>query len=104
MGKAQSRLQDTKTGRQGSKRRNWFEEWIGGNTLPTQEQILHFHQFTGDGDVHNDLRMNRDGKVFTVSVTSVEIGKNALAMDYLDLKNDQSSTVELGFESSIAGK
>ena len=87
-----------------SKRKSWFEEWIGDNALPTQQQILHFHQFTGDGDSHNDLRMNRDGKVFTVSVTSIEIGKNAVAMDYLDLKNDQRSTVQLGFESSIAGR
>lgn len=87
-----------------SKRRSWFEEWIESNAFPTQEEILHFHQFTGDGDSHNDLRMNRDGKVFTVSVTSVEISKDAIAMDYLDLKNDQSSTVQLGFESSIAGR
>ena len=48
--------------------------------------------------------MNREGKVFTVSITSIEANTNGLNMDYLDLKNDQSFTSQLLFESSIAGR
>jgi hypothetical protein len=87
-----------------SKRKNWFDEWIGSNSTPAQEQILHFHQFTGDGDTHNDLKMNRDGKVFTVSITSIEINNTGISMDYLDLKNNENHSGRLLFEPSIAGK
>jgi hypothetical protein len=48
--------------------------------------------------------MNRNGKVFTVSITSIEIGSNGLTMDYLDLKNEESHKAALLFESSIAGR
>ena len=84
-----------------SKRKKWFNSWIGKNNMPVQEDILHFHQFTGDGDSHNDLMMNRDGKVFTVSVTSMAITENAVNMQYLDLKNNQSHGHELVFEKSM---
>ena len=86
-----------------AKRNQWFEEWISQNHAPSQDDILDFHQFTGDGDCRNDLRMNR-GKVFTVSVTSMSISKDHALMRYLDLKNDQSFQQELVFEKSMAGK
>ena len=69
-----------------TKRKLWFQEWIHMHDSPTQEEIMHFHQFTGDGDQHNDLMMNRDGKVFTVSVTSSFIGERQIFMQYLDVK------------------
>lgn len=78
-----------------AKRTNWFNNWLEENTSPTQEDILHFHQFTGDGDSHNDLKMNRDGKVFTVSVTSIDINDAALGMKYLDLQNNTSHNERL---------
>lgn len=86
------------------KRKKWFEDWITENPEPTHEQILNFHQFTGDGDAHNDLRMNRDGKVFTVSITSLELSGTAIRMDYRDLKNNQSHSGQMLFETSTAGK
>jgi Transport and Golgi organisation 2 len=86
-----------------AKRIQWFDEWIGQNKKPLQDEILHFHQFTGDGDCHNDLMMNR-GQVFTVSVTSMAIAPNHAVMTYLDFKNNQSFQQELVFEKSMAGK
>jgi hypothetical protein len=86
-----------------SKRKQWFGEWITNNPGPTMKEILHFHEFTGDGDTNNDLRMNRDGKMLTVSITSVEINDLGLKMDYRDLKNDQRFSGHLAFESSISG-
>jgi hypothetical protein len=84
------------------KRRKWFEDWIENNNDPSRNDILHFHQFTGDGDAHNDLLMNRDGKVFTVSITCVEITGSGMNMNYLDLKNQQEYSGQISFESSIA--
>ncbi|WP_315815825.1 NRDE family protein [Paraflavitalea speifideaquila] len=68
------------------KRQQWFESWLRQQGTPLLEDILHFHQFTGDGDEKNDLMMNRDGKVFTVSVTAVVITAHSTDMHYLDLK------------------
>jgi hypothetical protein len=86
------------------KRKKWFEEWIGKNQSPTQDDILHFHQFTGDGDKHNDLLMNRNGFVFTVSITSLEINEHTGLMKYVDIKNQQNNRQELAFKKAIVSK
>ena len=85
------------------KRSRWFEEWLTQKKNPSQNDILHFHQFTGDGDCNNDLKMNR-GQVFTVSVTSMCVTEKHAQMRYLDLKNNQSFQQDLAFEKSMAGK
>jgi hypothetical protein len=87
-----------------SKRKNWFETWLHKNGTPFQDDILHFHQFTGDGDEHNDLMMNREGRVSTVSVTSMAIGHHAVDIHYLDVKNNQTFEQELAIEKSMAGR
>jgi len=87
-----------------SKRKSWFGEWLQKNKQPSQHDILHFHQFTGDGDAHNDLRMNRNGHVFTVSVTSLEMADDNMLMHYLDLKSNNTFTNNLMVEKSMAGR
>ncbi|HUR10350.1 MAG TPA: NRDE family protein [Flavitalea sp.] len=84
------------------KRKVWFNKWLIENPTPTQAQAMHFHQFTGDGDKSNDLLMNREGKVFTVSITSVEINEKKAVMQHLDLIQDISTTSSLPFEKSMA--
>jgi hypothetical protein len=74
-----------------AKRKKWFDTWIKANPLPGQDDILHFHQFTGDGDSHNDLLMNRNGETFTVSITSIRFDKEFASMHYLDLKSNKTS-------------
>lgn len=86
------------------KRRRWFETWLRTHGTPFQDDILHFHQFTGDGDEQNDLLMNRDGKVFTVSVTSMAIMDHSITMHYLDIKNNQTFAQELAIEKSMVGR
>jgi hypothetical protein len=55
-----------------ARRQTWFRSWL--RTHPGQDQaaILDFHRTTGDGDPQNDLLMNRDGRMLTVSITSLE--------------------------------
>jgi hypothetical protein len=86
------------------KRAAWFNNWLQQHNSPSQQQILHFHQFTGEGDAHNDLRMNRNGQVFTVSVTSMAITASSVHMQYVDLKNNQTFTSRLAVEKSMAGR
>jgi hypothetical protein len=48
--------------------------------------------------------MNRDGVVFTVSVTSIAISSQGLVMEYLDIQNNQRFSEQMMFESSWSGK
>lgn len=84
-----------------SKRKSWFERWLQQHPHPAQNDIMHFHQFTGDGDTGNDLMMNRQGQVFTVSITSLALTPQYASMLYFDLKNGQQSRQELIFEKSM---
>jgi len=54
------------------KREQWFKNWLDQHPQPTVSDILTFHLFGGEGDSENDIRMNRDNTMFTVSVTSIE--------------------------------
>lgn len=86
-----------------AKRNRWFEDWMNKKKDPSQNEILAFHQFTGDGDSHNDLKMDR-GQVFTVSVTSLALSPDQALMRYLDVRKGLSFQQELVFEKSLAGK
>jgi len=86
------------------KRKNWFNKWLQQHKHPSPEDILHFHQFTGDGDAHNDLLMNRNGQVFTVSVTQLTLTDEHTQMHYLDLRNKKTFTQQLTVEKSMASR
>lgn len=86
------------------KRNSWFAQWLQQNPGPTGDDILHFHQFTGDGDSHNDLRMNRNGLMLTVSVTQMVVTEDSTHMQYLDLINNRPYTQHLVLEKTMAGR
>lgn len=87
-----------------AKREQWFEEWLDKQSSFTQNEILDFHRFTGDGDSHNDFTMNRDGKVFTVSITGVEITDNKAQMTYLDLLDDKKYLQDIEINKALADR
>lgn len=78
------------------KREQWFAEFLNRNCFPTQQDILNFHRFSGDGDSSNDLMMNRDDVYSTVSITSILLTNDRGSMKYLDTKN--SRRVEMNIE------
>ena len=67
------------------------------------DQIMDFHRFGGEGDAHNDLLMNRAGKVFTVSITGLEINSDKARMVYHDLREEKKYVRELAFSSAQPG-
>ncbi len=77
------------------RRKQWFAEWLCTHPQPTRQEILDFHRFGGEGDTHNDFRMNREGKMLTVSITGMEISNELAAMRYLDLQNNKLYTKEI---------
>jgi hypothetical protein len=82
-----------------ARREGWFREWWIKCNDPLLGDILDFHQFTGDGDKHNDLLMNRSGHLYTVSITGMEIGKEKGKMMYKDLRNNGQFTSAMMFSS-----
>lgn len=71
------------------KRQKWFAEWQNERTDYSLEAIYKFHRYTGDGDVWNDLVMNRMGLVQTVSITQIIKGKETIEMQYNDLLREK---------------
>jgi len=82
------------------KREQWFREWLRRNPTPSMQDILQVHLFAGDGDNHNDLRMNRNNMMLTVSATGMEISNEKATMHYLDLTADKLYRQELHLSSS----
>lgn len=66
------------------KRETWFRNWQVSHPNPSVADIRAFHQFTGDGDRENALRMNRNNELFTVSLTSVVHRPDQTEMIYQD--------------------
>jgi hypothetical protein len=83
------------------KRRGWFEEWLRGYPMPNHENVVQFHCFSGDGDPRNDLLMNRDNQVLTVSITSLQMTAGFARMYYHDIPGDKVITAELSLTKRI---
>jgi uncharacterized protein with NRDE domain len=80
-----------------AKREAWFAKWLKQHPHPSVSDITHFHMFGGEGDTHNDLRMNRNGIMLTVSITCMEISRRSGVMQYSDLQDNTSTTNEILF-------
>lgn len=67
------------------KRKEWFGRWTEKHPNYSQDDIRSFHQFGGEGDIYNDIRMNRNNMVQTVSTTAIENTAREVSMVYDDL-------------------
>ena len=85
-----------------SKRETWFSNWLQVHPVPSMDDIIKFHSSAGEGDLHNDLRMNRGGETLTVSITAMEICKDKSVMKYLDLLDNTGATEEFVFTKAAA--
>ena len=77
------------------KREQWFANFLNSHPTPTQQDILNFHHFTGDGDKENDLLMTRDGNYTTVSITSILLTKDRGCIKYIDTRDKKSSETKI---------
>lgn len=76
-----------------AKRKTWFANFLHENPAPDQASVLRFHRFAGDGDAANDLCMNRQQQLMTVSITSISVSPKGGTMIYEDLlQNNRSIT------------
>jgi uncharacterized protein with NRDE domain len=86
------------------KREQWFASFLNNNPTPTQLDILNFHRFTGDGDNNNDLLMNRNNGLSTVSISGMLLTSDRGSMKYLDMKSNTSAEKKIEFlQKEIVG-
>ena len=83
------------------KREQWFASFLNNHPTPTQQDVINFHRFTGDGDKQNDLIMTRDGMYSTVSITSILLTKDRASMKYLNIKKENQSEVNIELLNSL---
>ncbi|MBI1221141.1 MAG: hypothetical protein GC180_00945 [Bacteroidetes bacterium] len=76
------------TKEQREKREAWFLAFHKNNPHPTQNEILDFHRFSGEGNKRYDLVMEVGNSLQTLSITSIERSEKERSMRYLDLLND----------------
>jgi hypothetical protein len=83
------------------KRVQWFKNWLFQKSIFTQADVISFHKNTGEDDIENDLVMNRDNQLFTVSVTSISVKENYAHMYYNDIINNDSTTARFEYEHQL---
>jgi len=52
-------------------RKVWFDTWIHTSPQLSTGLIVNFHKTAGTGDTYNDILMNRDNTIRSVSITSL---------------------------------
>lgn len=67
------------------KRGQWFSEFLFKTVNPSEEEILNFHKTAGEGDLNDNLVMDR-GFVKTKSITQVVRKDAAVEMRYEDIQ------------------
>jgi hypothetical protein len=68
-------------------RKVWFQEWRSKFPDVKVAEILEFHQTGGEEDSGRSLLLNRDGKIATVSITSIDVSAEHIKMTHDDLRN-----------------
>jgi uncharacterized protein with NRDE domain len=83
------------------KRIDWFAAWKQQYVENSGKNILKFHQTAGDGDIRNDVVMNRDNQVATIGITRIEKKTEHIEMIYFDLLTDTDQQTKLQLNSEL---
>jgi hypothetical protein len=86
------------------KRETWFRSWLAENPNPSMADIIRFHKNGGDGDPVNDILMNRQGRLFTNSISSIRLSADAAAFHYTDMRSGETAVRILPLERNIPVK
>lgn len=77
-------------------REQLFSSWLSEKREPSPQETLEFHTTAGVGDSFNDLVMNRNDKVRTVSITQIIHATDKAKMIHRDLSESEVRQVEVG--------
>jgi hypothetical protein len=79
-------------------RQDWFHKWLLGNPGFCIAEAVAFHKKAGTGDIRNDIMMDRDGEVRTVSITSIFRGNTCDEMYYEDTLSGKTYHTDISGE------
>ena len=86
------------------RRETWFNEWIAAHAYPGTLDIIRFHQKGGEGNPVNSILMNRDGLLFTHSISIVRVAPEMASFRYLDLCSGETAETFLTLQKAISVK
>ena len=76
-------------------RKKWFAAWLQEQQEFSLEEIMHFHETGGNGDLQNDLVMNRSNQLLTQSITSIHQSQGVVRMRYKDIQEKKVVTIRV---------
>jgi hypothetical protein len=65
-------------------RERWFAELLDTSVNIDAKLLLDFHQYGGNGDIQNDMRMNRNNTLMTQCIMQVVKDANDVQYQYID--------------------
>lgn len=71
----------------------WFGDWLSKQNLLKGDVVLNFHSFPHGNDTENDVIMDRNNGLKTVSITQIECNVDSFKMEYHDLVKQQKITL-----------
>ena len=71
-------------------RENWFQHFLQAYPTCNYEDVLRFHHFGGKGDINNDIKMNRNHKLMTLSITQFQMSHDTFLLRYEDLLKNKN--------------
>ena len=77
------------------KREDWFQDWLEKQSAFTLENILDFHTYAGEGNKKNNVMMERDNHIKTISITSIFNNQKTTTIYYKDIINKQEQEATL---------
>ena len=75
-------------------RHQWFRNWILSNNKISPQDILSFHNHTQNDNKEYGLRISRDSKISTTSITSLCLKNQQAIFRHFDLIQDIESILE----------
>lgn len=76
-------------------RDSWFREWMNKNEQQEDFNILNFHAVKHSDNCENDILMNRNDTLKTVSISQIRVINNEFTFLYQDLLDKSISVINL---------
>lgn len=70
-------------------REQWFCDFLQKQPAYTAEDVLRFHHTGGNGDLRNNIKMNRDEILKTLSITQFQVNNGEFLVNYEDLQKNK---------------
>lgn len=81
-------------------RRSLFQQWLAAQEQFTQDAIMQFHRYGSSEDGWNGFVMNRQERVKTLSITSVQKSDHRFTLQHTDLAHGSTFIETLDFNSA----